>query len=146
MDRKTLTSLAGVLIVLIILVIAVDSLLGGLPASVTALYNQEVAGMDTAESQVGRVRGQVEKLLSSNERFLGPIGEREGWSARFDAAIERIGAAKSTLDTDIKPLIEKDESDDASVLKTRLQEIRANRMSALQEADFVLGRAKKLIE
>ena len=146
MDRKTLTSLAGVLIVLIILVFAVDSLLGGLPGAVTTLYRQEVAGIDTAASQVGRDRGQVEKLLSSHKSFLGPIGEREGWSARFDAAVQRIEEARSTLDKNIKPLIEKDESDDAAKLRTRLQEIRANRMSALHEADAVLARAKKLIE
>jgi hypothetical protein len=145
MDKKTLTTLSGVLILLIVLVFAVDSLMGGLPGSVEALYEQESAEVGSAEATLERSRSQVNGLLEREPDFLSPISEREDWRDRLARAAAELKEAKELLAERARPLMEKNDSEDAQMLQDFLYRIRNGRVHAVKEAVAVTRRADDLV-
>jgi hypothetical protein len=145
MDKKTLTTLAGVMILLIILVFAVDTLMGGLPGSVETLYVQEEGEVAAAESRISRDRAQVENLLAQEKDFLAPFADRESWTPRLDQARQEITEMKAILEERAQPLMAKNDSEDAQMLQDHLYRIRSGRTAALKESGAVAKRAADLI-
>ena len=90
--------------------------MGGLPATVTELYAQEETGISMADGALEKYRLNLDALIEKDEKFLKPIGEREGWNTKFDEAIQSLDEARETIDRDAKPLLEKNDSDDAQKL------------------------------
>jgi len=145
MDKKTLISLACVIVVLIVLLFATDSLLGGLPGATRELFDVEKSEISKTSIRIGEDQQRVDQMVSRDKAFLEPISQREGWQDELTAAASEIEAVGKRLNSKAKPLFEKNESDDAAALTTLLQEIRAARVSALARAESARKRAEKLV-
>lgn len=146
MDRKTLLTLAGALVVLIVLVFAVDSLMGGLPGTVREIYAQEEAGIGSAKGVLEKYRQNLAAFIAKDENFLKPIGEREGWNAQLDEAQELLEKAEETWSRDARPLFEKNNSDDTQKLVLSITTVRTDRQNALKTAEALCKRAEKLLD
>jgi hypothetical protein len=146
MDRKTLTTLAGGIIVLMILVVLVDSLMGGIPGTVRDLYEQETEEVEKAAGLMTEARERVENLIRGDTSFLEPIAEREGWQGTLDLSQESIGKARAKLEGEAKSLFEENNSDDTQKLTAVLSEIRTARTTAVKTSDAIAERAEKLVD
>jgi len=144
MDKKTLVTMVGALVFLIILVVAIDTLMGGLPGSIVEVYNQEQSGIDEAYKNLASNKSAVASLVNKDKSFLSPIEKRENWSGKQGVASTKLDEAKKNLETNVAPLIEKNSEDDYVALKTALSNIRGLRISALKASKDILTRADKL--
>jgi hypothetical protein len=138
-------TLVGGIVALMILVVAVDSLMGGLPGTVRTLYEQETSELEAAGARLSQDREKVEALVSSESDFLKAIEVREDWTGRFERAQQMISEAREVLDRDARPLFEKNDSEDGEKLHLKLQAIQSLRVNAMKEAETVAGRADKLV-
>lgn len=145
MYRKTTFAMVGCIIFLMILVVAVDSLFGGLPGVIRTQYEQELNGVAKATSQLSKNRDKVSSLVAADPGFLEPIEQRESWQGRFDAASDELTEAKQVLDGQVKPLFENDNPDDVEKLALLLNEVRTSRTHAESEITTVFQRAERLV-
>ena len=107
MDRKTMMTLVGGIVALMILVVAVDSLMGGLPGTVRTLYEQETSELEAAGARLSQDRKKVEALVSRESDFLKAIEVREVWwpaTAPSDPAIDRLRARAEAQGVHWRPL------------------------------------------
>lgn len=145
MDKKTLVTLVGGLVFLVILVVAVDSIMGGLPGATHLLFKQESQKLEQAENDIKRDQTTVDDLISKDTPFLDPIRKRESWNEVFVQSQQTIKEAQGQFDKDVRPLVEKDNSDDAIIVRSRLNTIKASRLAALKNANAIRLRAEKLV-
>lgn len=146
MDRKTMTTLAGGIIVLMILVVLVDSLMGGMPGTVRELYEQEITEIGSGEGRMQKARARIDELVGSDPPFLDPIAKREDWQGRLDESQGLIDEAKAKLEGEAMPLFEENNSDDTQKMTALLGEIRTARTTAVKGAEAIAQRAEKLVD
>jgi len=145
MYRKTMFALVGCIIFLMILVVAVDSLFGGLPGSIRTQFEQEMGGVATAEGQLNANREKVRSLVAGDPGFLEPIEQREEWQNTFDLAAQKLQEAKQVLEQQAKPLFDNNDPDDAEKLKSWLNQARSDRTQAENDYTTVSHRAERLV-
>ncbi len=145
MDKNTLMSLAGALVLIIVLVVAADAMLGGLPAACGELFAVEESETGKAAKRIDTIKTTVSDIVAKEKAFLEPKSSEEKWQADLDDAGKEIDAALASLEKEGKAILENDDSGDEGKLKSLLQAARTRRMQALGLADSVLKRAETLL-
>ncbi len=143
MDRRTLSLLIGVVVVLIAIVAIAGG--GGLRAETKALVSVELENFDEAQDEFDRQKKAVEQALASEPKLFEGKGLNAAWTDRLANANERLKSAATGIEA-IKSLTEEDDDNKRVEIESALESLRAARIYSLGESTELLASANKRID